>query len=238
MTIYARQIAPEYQESPLFIDETFFPDDIAVFGNRHYKEHMPEVFRRVRDTLDAGELAEMLEDIEAGRADPVYQYETAEEAIRDMLPPEAGREYSPRDVDALKTAVTDYAEARRGTEETSALLRALAVVTGKEWDMRTIRGCCQGDWQEVYFPVDAWSREALDAFEIEYFNTGSEWIIHDETEAPESPEDIIGFSVYCHSWNNDGIRAEIAAAADGKAEEVKLFEFSGYTKNAHYVEVK
>ena len=234
MTIYARQIAPEYQESPLFLDEAFFPDDIAVFGNRHYKEHMPEAFRRVRDTLDAGELAEMIENISEWK----QWYKNITEMLVDYLPPESGRKYSTRDIHALKNAVSDYAEARRDTEETSALLRALGVVTGKEWNMCTIRGCCQGEWQEVYFPVDAWSREALEAFEIEYFNTGSEWIIHDETEAPESPEDIIGFSVYCHSWNNDGIRAEIAAAADGKAEEVKLFEFSGYTKNAHYVEVK
>ena len=39
-------------------------------------------------------------------------------------------------------------------------------------------------------PVNMWDcfvnccREALVAFEVEYFNTGSEWIIHDEENAP------------------------------------------------------
>lgn len=47
MKIYAKQIAPEYQESPLFLDD-FFPDDIAVCGNRDYKERCPELFKIVR----------------------------------------------------------------------------------------------------------------------------------------------------------------------------------------------
>lgn len=48
MKIYAKQVAPEYQESPLFLDD-FFPDDIAVCGNRDFKERCPEVFQRVRE---------------------------------------------------------------------------------------------------------------------------------------------------------------------------------------------
>lgn len=42
MKIYAKQVPPEYQESPLFLGDEFFPDDIAVCGNRDYMEHCPE----------------------------------------------------------------------------------------------------------------------------------------------------------------------------------------------------
>ena len=54
MKIYARQIPPEYQESPLFLGAEFFPDDIAVYGNRDYKEHIPAVFERIRGALETG----------------------------------------------------------------------------------------------------------------------------------------------------------------------------------------
>ena len=55
MKIYAKQVPPEYQESPLFLGDEFFPDDIAVCGNRDYMEHCPEVFERVYTVLSAGE---------------------------------------------------------------------------------------------------------------------------------------------------------------------------------------
>lgn len=42
--IYARQVPPEEQESPLWYD-LYFPDDIAVFGNRDFNEHIPEFLR-------------------------------------------------------------------------------------------------------------------------------------------------------------------------------------------------
>lgn len=54
MKIYAKQIAPECQESPLFLDG-FFPDNIAVCGNRDYKERCPELFKIVKAVLNDGE---------------------------------------------------------------------------------------------------------------------------------------------------------------------------------------
>lgn len=46
MKTFARQISPEYQESPLFLGEDFFPDNIAVCGNRDYREHLPQPLKR------------------------------------------------------------------------------------------------------------------------------------------------------------------------------------------------
>lgn len=105
------------------------------------------------------------------------------------------------------------------------ILRALHIVTGKRYDVRTIRGYSQGDWQNAYFPVDDYTRDALDILEADYFNTGSEWIIND------------GFSIYAYSWNNDGIRAEIADAAGGDPADVILYTFDGWQKTPVYAEV-
>lgn len=44
MKIYAKQVNPEYQESPIFYDGCF-PDNIAVCGNRDFNRHCPEIFK-------------------------------------------------------------------------------------------------------------------------------------------------------------------------------------------------
>ena len=232
MKIYARQVNPECQESPLFLFEEF-PEDIAVFGNRDFKEHIPEVVQRVRDVLNAGELSEVLKNVTKWK----QWYKNITEVIADYLPPKSGRKYSTRSIHALKIAVQDYAEAFRSTEKDSAFLRVLDVVTGKKWDCKDIRGCVQREWNRIFYPVDNWSPEALQAFEREYFNTGTEWIIHDGDEKPESPEDISGYSFYSTAWDTEGIRREIADKAGATPADVVLFEYKGERISPIYCEV-
>lgn len=135
MKVYAKQVPPEYQESPLFLFNDW-PEDMAICGNRDFDSHCPEVFTRVYKALQDGELC-----------------------------------------------------------------------------------------------------EALSTFEAEYFNTGTEWIVHDGDSLPESPEDINGYFVYCTSWNEDGIANEIADSAGGRPEDVKLWAFDGYMQSPKYREV-
>ena len=54
--IYARQISPEYQESPLYLGEEFWPDDIILTGNRDYREHTTAPYDAI---IAAGDLAEI-----------------------------------------------------------------------------------------------------------------------------------------------------------------------------------
>lgn len=110
------------------------------------------------------------------------------------------------------------------------ILRALHLVTGKRYDVRTIRGSCQSDWQNIYYPVEEYTRGALDILEADYFNTGTEWIVHDENTDPDGPEDISGFSVYCYGWRTEDIKAEIAEAYGATDAEVILYQHSGYTQ--------
>jgi hypothetical protein len=106
------------------------------------------------------------------------------------------------------------------------ILRALHLVTGKRYEKHTIQGTCQSDWQEVYFPVADYTPELLRMLEVEYFNLGSEWIINDD------------WSMYCYSWNNDGIRKEIADAAGTTPENVILQAFTGWKRTPEYAEVE
>ena len=229
MKIYARQIAPEYQESPLFIGDEFFPDNIAVCGNRDYHSHKPELFENVQNVLEQGELAEVLE-YPKNWAD---WYKNATQAITEYLPPTNGKKYSTNAIHALRCLIIDYS-CCACSKENEILCKVLSIVDGRPWEWSTIRGSCQRDWQEVFYPVDEWSKEALQEFETQYFNEGTEWIIHDEQEAPE---DISGYSVYCIGWNMEQIKKEIAEITGASPEEITLFEFGGYTKTAYYTEV-
>lgn len=229
MKIYAKQVPPEYQESPMFLEECF-PDNIAVCGNRDFDSHAPEVFDMVKTVLEVGELADILGNANVWR----LWYKNISEAIAEYLPPLKGK-YSTNTIHALKNLIIEYSTCSSSAKDEN-LCKVLSIVTGKKWVYGTIQGCCQSDWQKIYYSVDEWNEETLARFEIEYFNTGTEWIIHDEETEPESPEDISGFSRYCTSWNDEGIKQEIAEASGGKIEDIILYAFDGYTQTAKYKE--
>lgn len=234
MKIYAKQVAPEWQESPLFIDDCF-PDNIAVCGNRDYTAHLPELFEKVQTVLTQGELAEVLKYPKEW----ANWYKNATEAINDYLPPEHGGRYSTNAIHALKNYVVEFASCPC-SREYEILCKVLSIVTGKKWDHRMISGCCQGDWNYIFYPVDEWTREQIEVFEIEYFNTGSEWIIDDGEFDPEndSPLNINGCSIYCTSWNEEGIKQEIADAEGTSPKNVVLYAFAGYTRTPQYRKVE
>ena len=54
------------------------------------------------------------------------------------------------------------------------------------------------------------------------------------TIAPESPEDISGYSMYCYTYNP---AEEIAHEGGVDVADVVLYEFDGYTRAAKYKEV-
>ena len=57
MKIKAYQIAPEYQESPLYLfDEV--PEGLEIYGNRHYIRRTSETFDEVLECLDYGDFSD------------------------------------------------------------------------------------------------------------------------------------------------------------------------------------
>lgn len=234
MKVYAKQVDPKYQESPIFIDDDFFPDNIAVFGNRDYREHIPEVVENVRNVLENGELGEVLEYPNKW----VDWYKNATEAINDYLPSASGKRYSTNAIHALRNLIIDYSCCSCSCED-EILCKVLSIVTNKKWDYYTIQGSCQSDWQNVFYTVEEWSLEALQGFERLYFNEGTEWIIDDGDFNPEtdSPLNITGCSVYCTSWDKDSIKQEIANYEGIDSESVVLYAFDGYNHIPQYKEV-
>jgi hypothetical protein len=219
MKIYAKQVPPEYQESPLFLGDEFWPENVFVFGNRDFNQHA-DTLNDLRAALE--NIVEVFDDMQRGDGwtdDLAY-------AIHCELPEEYRREYSRPERLKMVELANDYCYSK-SYEENPILCKVLELITGKTWDHGTIRGYCQGDWQDIIFPAE-YGREWLKHFETEYFNTGSEWIIDPDGD---------NVSVYAHSWNNEGIRAELADAVGVAPENIILQAFSGWTKTAVYTEV-
>ena len=82
-----------------------------------------------------------------------------------------------------------------------------------------------------------YGREWLAEFECEYFNTGEEWLVHDSDTAPESPEDIDGYTVYLHEWRDEEKRAELADAIGCAPEDLIMYAYAGERRSAVYREV-
>jgi hypothetical protein len=65
MKLYAKQISPECQESPLFYDECF-PDNIILVGNRDFNAHTTTEYDQIVQWYEV--LCEYYEDIKAGES--------------------------------------------------------------------------------------------------------------------------------------------------------------------------
>ena len=87
----------------------------------------------------------------------------------------------------------------------------------------TIRGSGQSDWNTIYYPVNQWTDKSLENFSMEYFNEGTEWIIHDEDYIPSSPDEISGYRTYCHFYSLEGIRKEIAEIEGIEPADIVLY---------------
>ena len=214
MNYIAKQVPPEWQESPLYWGD--FPENIAVFGNRDYKSHIPETVQTVLDLAENGDLGWALENREPD--------ETTRDIIMEYLPKESG-EYTPAELDELQSiflADTPWDE--------KSVCRILTIQTGQEWEWGTIRGSCQRDWQHVIYPANDWDSTTLRIFKTEYFNTGSEWDIVDESGESWGSE-------YTHAWDTLDTITELSEILDCAPEEITLYRFSGWVRTPKYEEV-
>ena len=216
MKIYAKQVPPEYQESPLFMED--WPENVFVFGNRYFTDHSG----RLEDIKRA------LEDI----SDVCNGYGYTNNLVNVIPDRDDGREYTRQERQQLARLAQNYMEYASGSSDEGELLcDVLELITGQKYDYTEIRGCCQGDWQEIIYPAE-YGREWLRDFETEYFNTGAEWRISEN-----DPEGDDYYYFYSHEWSDDGIRAEIAAAAGVDPADVVLYAFDGWSRSASYREV-
>ena len=224
MKIYAKQVPPEYQESPLFMGECW-PENVFVFGHRDFNDHSGRL-EDIRRGLE--NIAETFGDMQNGES--WTRNGNLHAAIWYELPRDSGSGYTRAERLRIVELSNNYCNCR-SYDENDILCDVLELITGQKYENGTIRGCCQGDWQEIIYPAEH-GREWLDHFETEYFNTGAEWRISEN-----DPESDDNYYMYTHNWSDDDIRAEIAAAAGVDPGDVILYTFTGWSKTPEYREV-
>lgn len=240
MKIYARQIDPAFQESPLFADG-FWPEGVITDGNHNYHSRTTDEYDLAKRYFD-----EMKNDWDKANYYYRWNSETSRYDVHKQRPNTTigelldfygfkrtdGKPWSNAQKHKWRLLMEDA-----DLDEDDAQCAAMELLTGHKWDCSIIRGCCQSDWQGVFYDTTLYDRKGLAWFEAEYFNTGTEWLIHDEKEEPDCPENINGYAIYCYEWREDDIRAEIAREAGCEPKDVVMYEFNGYSCFPKYREV-
>lgn len=219
MKIYAKQVPPEYQESPLIhFDE--IPENVFVFGNKDYQHRAEKLFKLIDA---ANEALDAWDDFSLKKP----YYNSWKEALNDLLPPDEKRgEYTREERKKIIPALLIKLDRSNTSEENALYCELLQLITGDKFDHAVIRGCSQGDWQNIIYPAE-YGREWVKTFETEYFNLGSEWEVKEDEDDP-------GYYIYC---TTDDPRREIADMANTSPDNVILYAFDGWTRTPKYREV-
>ena len=136
-------------------------------------------------------------------------------------------DYHTHGLDLLDELPDDVRDELGCRPDPDALAAALTEHTGHTWDSGAITGCCQREWQYLVYRVDFWPYDARKALEMEYFNTGTEWLVY--TDITDE------VSVYCYGYTSEQIAEEIKNAFGGSpADTVQLDWFDGYNRTPKY----
>ena len=228
MKIYAKQVPPEYQESPLFSfgDEIWNEppyNKIILDGNKQFISHTTEAYRLILERTE--DLADELREVKA---------ENTWDVVKDYFPE---LDLTGRSLSVIVDEVHRFYTMRNCRED--CICGMLTALTGTDYSHCVIRGACQSDWQIMHYPTDEWDYDSIRAFECMYYNNGTEWLVDDNdygTMIP-IPENLDGYYTYSCEWQSDAIKKQIADECNAKPEDVVLYCFDGWVKIPAYNKV-
>lgn len=213
--LYAKTMNPEFFDYRAY--ESDIDGSIIIDGGRRFCGVNDGILADIRRLID-GYMG--------------YEYEccyggSIVEWLRGEFPRKAnGRSLSPSEVGRIKRSLD------RGDDE-ETLLECLSIAMCRRYLRRTIRGCSQGDWAEMYAPEDE-GEPYLSYIEAVYFNTGTEVMVDEGIGEVAGPGDIMGSCFYTTAWNEEDIKGEVADMCGVPKDEVVLFVFDGYRRVAEY----
>lgn len=240
--VVAIQCDSQYTDTDIYFDFEGW-DDFIIDGNSEFRDFHTDynLYDRIqRYCVEYNELQNAIAD-SGHEYESVPYYKNATEAIEDYLG------FTPTKMQVHKiTAALEKADEKYPYTDFDALtVDLLSICEKREWTTETIHGCCQGDWQTVFYPADEYSNEFVNYIESVYFNTGAEYCIIDDPELEKyaiteecTPDDFEDFDCYCNyyrngiTWNNHLLSEEIKKETG--ADEVILYTISEYTTSVKY----
>ena len=227
MKLYtAKQVNPEFQNPHFEPTEDYLSQHIAIFGNSRMKEYIPENIRKVVSALYDGLIFYLQED---------YGVHGAIDEICELFPRIAGRrtigEYTGNERTSLYTYFSQFRIGKDDVAYTAA--KILSIQYGYKWRSVTLRGCCQGDWQECVYAEPYYDEDELEKIESLYFNTGTEYEI--VKNGSDDSSDIL--YLYTTSWDTAKKKKEIADELGCQPDEIEMLDISHYVTIPQYVVV-
>lgn len=223
--IYAAEINPEHFDSEAYYPElTAVDDNVSILGNQRL----------------CGVNIPMVEDIQTALDNSVAAFEdpdVSEEDKNAAIHYEFGYlmqgEPTEDQLRRIYRSVEGYTKDNR-LSESEEICDLLEIVHGEPFVRRTIRGCCQDDWNYCYLPVS--KLDSLSYIEAVYFGTGAEFAIAalDDMEgkgAEEIADEIVG-SPDCHYLYTElsdaaEIKERVAESEGADSKDVVLIRISG-----------
>lgn len=209
-----KQMEPEY--GPWIMDDikdlaTFTKNENPIFisGNREFvgvnDEKLNELIKELENCIYDCECLEVFDNPES--------LDTPEEIVGGYFDHLHGKKLD--EMIELVKGLEDY------NDET--IIKYLSLYYGEEYETRTIKGYCQGDWNTIYYPVSE-TDGTINYIEALYFGKYDEFYLEDED----------CFSIVTHSdlWSDP--KKAVAEAFNLNPEEVEVYEITSYQRVPTY----
>ena len=223
--IYAAEIDSEHFDSEAYYPElAAVDDDVSILGN-------PRLF---------GVNVAMVADVQNALNDCVSDFQdpdVGEEDRHTMIYYECGYlmggEPTDDQLKRLYDSVDRYAKIGVMSED-EEICDLLEIIHGEPFVRRTIRGCCQGDWNGCYLPAS--KLDLLPYVEAVYFGTGTELAIAPlENAEGKSAEEITKailksldhYYYYTELSDPAEIKKRVAESEGADPEDVALIRIAG-----------
>lgn len=229
--IYAAEIDSEHFDSEAYYPElAAVDDDVSILGN-------PRLF---------GVNVAMVADVQNALNDCVSDFQDSDVGEEDRNTTIyyefgylMGGEPTDDQLKRLYDSVDSYVKIGVMSED-EEICDLLEIIHGEPFVRKTIRGCCQGDWNGCYLPAS--KLDLLPYIEAVYFGTGTELAIAslenaEGKSAEEIAREVVGSPdchyIYTESYNTAEIKKRVAESEGADPEDVALIKIGG----AHAVKV-
>lgn len=219
------KVEPEFTDSTPYFDFDGW-NDFIIDGNRDFSSFHTdyELYDNIkRYCIEYDEISYAIDDLGSGN------YNNATEIIESFL----GFKPTTRQVHQIKEILakpTDHSVSNYYTDR-ERIAELLTVCEKRQWETSTIKGCCQGDWQIIFYPVEQYSTDFIEYIESLYFNTGTEVAIcgtESEDEDFDDPGDYSDtyyeYYSYDASWTDEELKKHVAHDTGADPSEISIYE--------------
>lgn len=222
MKIYAKTCSPEWFDYRMYEDD--IPENFHIDGGRDYGNINGEYLESIQKIIDGFDSWDY----------EYYYHNSIKDLLTDYMPKKVnGKKLSPKEMNVIKVALSKYNDYRKSDYEENVRIVILSIIYGEPYKAFSIRGCCQGEYAQVFAPANT-DQSLIDYIEAIYFATGTEVIVHDEDNEPNDAREISGYSFYTDKYSPEDIKQIIAKDNGCNVEDVVLYVFDGYYNTPKY----